>query len=91
MRVRTITGTTYYTRSGARITGKVHERFMLIDGNRVATGSYRYQLTEHFTHQAVSDAFISQGCIMFSWTDCKLNSTNLTATLHSVYWVLKTP
>ncbi|MEQ2306468.1 Protein fam83d [Ameca splendens] len=42
MRVRSIAGTTYYMRSGARITGKVHERFMLIDGNRVATGSYRY-------------------------------------------------
>lgn len=41
MKVRTITGTTYYMRSGASITGKVHERFMLVDGNRVATGSYR--------------------------------------------------
>ncbi len=41
MKVRSITGSTYYMRSGARITGKVHERFMLIDGNRVATGSYR--------------------------------------------------
>lgn len=41
MRVRTLTGSTYYMRSGARITGNVHERFMLIDGNRVATGSYR--------------------------------------------------
>ncbi|CAL1608672.1 unnamed protein product [Knipowitschia caucasica] len=46
MRVRTITGTTYYTRTGARITGRVHERFMLIDGNRVATGSYRYNWTD---------------------------------------------
>ncbi|KAM6947276.1 protein FAM83D [Lycodopsis pacificus] len=46
MRVRTITGTTYYMRSGARITGEVHERFMLIDGNRVATGSYRYNWTD---------------------------------------------
>lgn len=41
MRVRTITGTNYYMRSGVRITGKVHERFMLIDGHKVATGSYR--------------------------------------------------
>lgn len=41
MRVRTITGTTYYTRSGGRVTGQVHERFMLIDGIKVATGSYR--------------------------------------------------
>ncbi|XP_077458029.1 protein FAM83D [Stigmatopora argus] len=46
MRVRTITGNTYYTRSGARMTGKVHERFMLIDGNRVATGSYRFNWTD---------------------------------------------
>lgn len=41
MRVRTITGSSYYMRSGVRITGQVHERFMLIDGIKVATGSYR--------------------------------------------------
>ncbi|XP_073682354.1 protein FAM83D [Garra rufa] len=46
MKVRTVTGSTYYMRSGARITGKVHERFMLIDGNRVATGSYRFNWTD---------------------------------------------
>uniref|UniRef100_A0A672P0Q8 Family with sequence similarity 83 member D n=1 Tax=Sinocyclocheilus grahami TaxID=75366 RepID=A0A672P0Q8_SINGR len=46
MKIRTITGSTYYMRSGARITGKVHERFMLIDGNRVATGSYRFNWTD---------------------------------------------
>ncbi|KAM9813773.1 LOW QUALITY PROTEIN: protein FAM83D [Neosynchiropus ocellatus] len=46
MRVRTITGSTYYMRSGARMTGKVHERFMLIDGIRVATGSYRFNWTD---------------------------------------------
>ncbi|KAJ8259972.1 hypothetical protein GJAV_G00175580 [Gymnothorax javanicus] len=46
MRVRTITGATYFLRSGARITGKVHERFMLVDGNRVATGSYRFNWTD---------------------------------------------
>ncbi|XP_067094458.1 protein FAM83D [Osmerus mordax] len=46
MRVRTITGGTYFMRSGAKITGKVHERFMLIDGNRVATGSYRFNWTD---------------------------------------------
>ncbi|XP_060898437.1 protein FAM83D [Labrus mixtus] len=46
MRVRTITGNNYYMRSGARITGEVHERFMLIDGNRVATGSYKFNWTD---------------------------------------------
>lgn len=46
MRVRSITGCTYYMRSGARITGNVHERFMLIDGHKVATGSYRFNWTD---------------------------------------------
>ncbi|XP_007932857.1 protein FAM83D [Orycteropus afer afer] len=54
MTVRTITGNTYYARSGTKIVGKVHEKFTLIDGIRVATGSYS-----------------------FTWTDGKLNSSNL--------------
>ncbi|XP_044296213.1 protein FAM83D [Varanus komodoensis] len=54
MRVRTITGITYYARSGAKIIGSVHEKFMLVDGVRVTTGSYS-----------------------FTWTDGKLNSSNL--------------
>ncbi|XP_015668444.1 protein FAM83D [Protobothrops mucrosquamatus] len=54
MRVRTIIGNTYYARSGAKIIGSVHEKFMLIDGVRVTTGSYS-----------------------FTWTDGKLNSSNL--------------
>ncbi|NXW89623.1 F83DB protein, partial [Alopecoenas beccarii] len=44
MRVRTLTGNTYYLRTGAKIVGKVHEKFMLIDGIRVTTGSYRQVL-----------------------------------------------
>ncbi|NXU44807.1 F83DB protein, partial [Drymodes brunneopygia] len=44
MRVRTLTGSTYYMRSGAKIVGKAKEKFMLIDGIRVTTGSYRQVL-----------------------------------------------
>ncbi|XP_069728202.1 protein FAM83D-like [Phaenicophaeus curvirostris] len=54
MRVRTLTGNIYYLRSGAKIVGKVHEKFMLIDGITVTTGSYS-----------------------FTWSDGKLNSSNL--------------
>nr|XP_056700820.1 protein FAM83D [Euleptes europaea] len=54
MRVRTIAGNTYYARSGAKIIGSVHEKFMLIDGIKVTTGSYS-----------------------FTWSDGKLNSSNL--------------
>ncbi|KAM6053272.1 protein FAM83D-B-like [Theristicus caerulescens] len=54
MRIRNITGKTYYTRSGAKIVGKVREKFMLVDGIRVTTGSYS-----------------------FTWTDGKLNSSNI--------------
>ncbi|KFO92432.1 Protein FAM83D, partial [Buceros rhinoceros silvestris] len=45
LRVRTLTGNTYCLRSGAKIVGKVHEKFMLIDGIRVTTGSYRQVLS----------------------------------------------
>ncbi|XP_059836813.1 protein FAM83D isoform X1 [Hypanus sabinus] len=55
MRVRTLKGCTYYTRKGAKVIGKVHEKFMLIDCEKVATGSYS-----------------------FTWTDGKLNRSNLT-------------
>ncbi|NXS36226.1 F83DB protein, partial [Pomatostomus ruficeps] len=44
LRVRTLTGSTYYMRSGAKIVGRAKEKFMLIDGIRVATGSYRQVL-----------------------------------------------
>ncbi|XP_075033682.1 protein FAM83D [Mixophyes fleayi] len=42
MRVRTLTGNNYYTRSGAKIVGKVREKFLLVDGVKVATGSYSF-------------------------------------------------
>ncbi|NXI75510.1 FA83D protein, partial [Rhipidura dahli] len=63
MRVRTLTGSTYYMRSGAKIVGKAKEKFMLVDGIRVATGSYRQVLGSAGSH--------------FTWSDGKLNSSNL--------------
>ncbi|KAE8576548.1 hypothetical protein XENTR_v10004233 [Xenopus tropicalis] len=54
MRVRTLTGNNYYTRSGTKIVGKVREKFLLVDGIKVATGNYS-----------------------FTWTDGKLNSSNI--------------
>ncbi|KAM9527497.1 protein FAM83D-B-like [Guaruba guarouba] len=54
LRVRALTGSTYYLRSGAKLVGKAQEKFMLIDGIRVTTGSYS-----------------------FTWSDGKLNSSNL--------------
>ncbi|XP_067410508.1 protein FAM83D-A-like [Emydura macquarii macquarii] len=46
MRVRTISGNTYCTRSGVKIVGKVQEKFMLVDGIRVTTGSYSFTWTD---------------------------------------------
>ncbi|OCT62812.1 protein FAM83D-B-like [Xenopus laevis] len=54
MRVRLLTGNNYYTRSGTKIIGKVREKFLLVDGVKVATGNYS-----------------------FTWTDGKLNSSNM--------------
>ncbi|KAM9296060.1 protein FAM83D [Gastrophryne carolinensis] len=42
MRVRTLTGNNYYTRGGSKIVGQAHEKFLLVDGLKVATGSYSF-------------------------------------------------
>ncbi|CAM5099132.1 unnamed protein product [Natator depressus] len=46
MRVRTISGNTYCTRSGVKIVGRVQEKFILVDGIRVTTGSYSFTWTD---------------------------------------------
>ncbi|XP_041946333.1 protein FAM83D-like [Alosa sapidissima] len=46
MRVRAVAGFRYFTRSGARITGRIHEQFMLIDGTKAAMGTYRFRWTD---------------------------------------------
>ncbi|XP_053902298.1 protein FAM83D-A-like [Malaclemys terrapin pileata] len=46
MRVQTISGNTYCTRSGVKIVGKVQEKFILVDGIRVTTGSYSFTWTD---------------------------------------------
>ncbi|KAJ6661098.1 hypothetical protein lerEdw1_016899 [Lerista edwardsae] len=46
LRVRNITGKTFYTRSGAKLVGKAREKFMLVDALRVATGSYSFTWTD---------------------------------------------
>lgn len=42
MRVRIITGCTFSTRQLKQVTGKLKEKFLLIDGNSVITGSYSF-------------------------------------------------
>ncbi|XP_053169633.1 protein FAM83D-B-like [Hemicordylus capensis] len=46
LRVRSITGRTFYTRSGIKLLGKAREKFMLVDGIRVTTGSYSFIWTD---------------------------------------------
>ncbi|XP_074867842.1 protein FAM83D-A-like [Carettochelys insculpta] len=46
MRIRTLSGNTYCTRSGVKIVGKVQEKFLLVDGIRVTTGSYSFTWTD---------------------------------------------
>ncbi|XP_062996899.1 protein FAM83D-B-like [Elgaria multicarinata webbii] len=46
LRVRSITGKTFCTRSGTKLFGKAHEKFMLVDGIRVTTGSYSFTWTD---------------------------------------------
>jgi len=42
MRIRSVCGDTYCTKSGKKFTGQVQEKFMIIDCEEVIAGSYRY-------------------------------------------------
>ncbi|XP_072521787.1 protein FAM83D [Salminus brasiliensis] len=99
MRVRTITGSIYYLRSGARITGKVHERFMLIDGNRVATGSYRFNWTDGKLNSSnlielsgqITEKFDEEFRILYAQS-FPVNTSVLSSVRNSgMYDLLKTP
>lgn len=41
MRIRSVCGDTYCTKSGKKFTGQVQEKFMIIDCEEVIAGSYR--------------------------------------------------
>lgn len=41
MRVRTVTGITYYSRTGKSFKGQLKDRFLLVDCRAVLSGSYR--------------------------------------------------
>lgn len=41
MRIRSVCGDTYCTKSGKKFTGQVLEKFMIIDCEEVIAGSYR--------------------------------------------------
>ncbi|XP_078467057.1 uncharacterized protein LOC144730263 [Lampetra planeri] len=42
MRARSLEGLSFCSRNGARITGRMQERFMIIDGDQVLTGTYSF-------------------------------------------------
>lgn len=51
MRIRSVCGDTYCTKSGKKFTGQVLEKFMIIDCEEVIAGSYRLGTHTHkYTH-----------------------------------------
>ncbi|KAK7155792.1 hypothetical protein R3I93_010449 [Phoxinus phoxinus] len=65
MRIRSVCGDTYCTKSGKKFTGQVQEKFMIIDGEEVIAGSYSFtwlsaqvhsNMLMHFSGQ-VTDCF----------------------------------
>lgn len=42
MRIRSVSGDTYCTKSGKKFTGQVLEKFMIVDCEEVVAGSYRW-------------------------------------------------
>uniref|UniRef100_A0A8C4QBP0 Family with sequence similarity 83 member D n=1 Tax=Eptatretus burgeri TaxID=7764 RepID=A0A8C4QBP0_EPTBU len=74
MRIRTVPGLTYCTRSGMKILGCVQEKYMLVDCNKVATGTYSYTWSDAKLHRSsitllsgsVTEAYDKAFCILYA-------------------------
>uniref|UniRef100_UPI00398F5D21 protein FAM83H n=1 Tax=Pristiophorus japonicus TaxID=55135 RepID=UPI00398F5D21 len=57
LRVRTLSGSTYYCKSGMSFTGNLIERFMLVDCNAVLCGSYSFMWSFEKIHRSIVQRF----------------------------------
>ena len=75
MRVRSVCGDTYCTKSGKKFTGQVLEKFMIIDCEEVIAGSYRsvthtrtHARTHAHTHTHTHTLRFSLGFLYHDWS-----------------------
>ncbi|XP_019946408.1 protein FAM83H [Paralichthys olivaceus] len=60
MRVRTVAGTTYYSRTGKSFKGQVKDRFLLADCNAVLSGNYSFMWSYEKIHRCIAHLFLGE-------------------------------
>ncbi|KAJ1194918.1 hypothetical protein NDU88_004203 [Pleurodeles waltl] len=67
LRVRTVTGPTYYCRTGMSFKGQLMEKFLLVDCNVVLSGSYSFMWSFEKIHRSIAHVF--QGELVSSFDE----------------------
>lgn len=67
LRVRTVTGPTYYCRTGKSFKGQLMEKFLLVDCNVVLSGSYSFMWSFEKIHRSIAHIF--QGELVSSFDE----------------------
>ncbi|KAM7384252.1 hypothetical protein PAMA_011548 [Pampus argenteus] len=60
MRVRTVAGITYYTRTGKSFKGQVKDRFLLADCRAVLSGNYSFMWSYEKIHRCIAHLFLGE-------------------------------
>ncbi|XP_029023509.1 protein FAM83H isoform X2 [Betta splendens] len=60
MRVRTVTGITYYSRTGKSFKGQLKDRFLLVDCKAVLSGSYSFMWSYEKIHRCIAHLFLGE-------------------------------
>ncbi|XP_033855327.3 protein FAM83H-like [Acipenser ruthenus] len=60
MRVRTVSGITYFCRTGKSFKGQVMERFLLVDCRAVLSGNYSFMWSFEKIHRCIAHVFLGE-------------------------------
>ncbi|XP_012724041.2 protein FAM83H [Fundulus heteroclitus] len=60
MRVRTVAGVTYYSRTGKSFKGQVKDRFLLTDCSAVLSGNYSFMWSYEKIHRCIAHLFLGE-------------------------------
>lgn len=60
MRVRTVSGITYYSRTGKSFKGQVKDRFLLVDCRAVLSGNYSFMWSYEKIHRCIAHLFLGE-------------------------------
>lgn len=60
MRVRTVAGITYYSRTGKSFKGQVKDRFLLTDCSAVLSGNYSFMWSYEKIHRCIAHLFLGE-------------------------------